>query len=280
MGLFNVPDALDVSAGARQEIVDRYQRRRPIRMRLNHALTGLLSKDAIHEGARRLGMLRGDVIYFDNEDETSVLMDYCIYDVYRNGRNAVEQYLCDSPPDPDSDEMDCLRAMQHATYSLVAVLRVEPGVGCQVRNLFTDETRLLVDIGFSRTAQPGAVIATRLLDFGDYIATSGAALPMGVLDDNQLDEWVQRISAGVHEEDFDPAPLIRMCLEKGASSYIRYEEAETPRQSRPERKYSLQGVVARRRQYRKEKPPLATRRCRCGSGKMVKNCCGKRRGTK
>jgi hypothetical protein len=279
MGLFNLPQTFGVSADARQEIVARYQRLRPIHFQLNHALTGLLSKNKIHEGARRLGMLRRDVIYFDNEDETSVLMDYCIYDVYRNGRNAVEQYLCDSPPDHDSDEMDCLRAMQHASYSLVAVLHVEPGVGCQVRNLFTDETRLLVDMGFSRSAVPGAVMATRLLDFGDYIATGGAALPIGVLNDKQLEEWMQRISAGVHEEDFDPAPLIRMCLEQGASSYIRYEEADSPSRSRPQRKYSLAGSQAKRRGEPKEKRPLATRRCRCGSGKMYKNCCGKQRGT-
>jgi hypothetical protein len=279
MGLFNLPRASGISADTCKELVSRYQRLRPIRMRLNHAITRLLSKDMIHEGARRLGMLRGDVIYFDDEDQTSVLMDYCVHDVCHNGRNAVEQYLCESPPDPDSDEMDCLRAKQHATYSLVVVLRVEPGVGCDVRNLFTDETRLLVDVGLSQSAQPGLLLATRLLDFGDFITTGGAALPIGVLDENEVDEWVQRISAGVHEEDFDPAPIIRECLERGSSSYIRYEDAQTPRRSRPQRKYSLQGVVARRRQDRKEKPPLATRRCRCGSGKMFKNCCGKVRTT-
>jgi hypothetical protein len=224
-------------------------------------------------------MLRGDVIYFDNEDETSVLMDYCIYDVYRDGRNAVEQYLCDSPPDPDSEEMICLRAMQHASYSLVVVVQVEPGVGCHVRNLFTDETRLLVDMGFSRSAKPGAVMATRLLDFGDYIATGGAALPLGILDEKKLDEWVRRISAGVNVESFDPATLIRMCLEMGASSHVRYEDAETPSRSRPSRAYSLAGSQAKRRAEPKEKLPLATRRCRCGSGKMYKNCCGKRRPT-
>jgi hypothetical protein len=69
--------------------------------------------------------------------------------------------------------------MQHATYAFVAILRVEPGVGCHVRNLFTEETRLLVDIGFSKTAKPGAVLATRLLDFGGFAATGDAALSLG-----------------------------------------------------------------------------------------------------
>jgi hypothetical protein len=124
-----VPLSLGVAADTRKAIVELYQRRRPIRLRLNDALTRRLSKDEIQRGANQLGMLRGDVIYFDDEDQTSVLMDYCIYDVRRNGRNAIERYLCDSPPDPDSDEMVCLRAMQHATFALVVVQRVEAGVG-------------------------------------------------------------------------------------------------------------------------------------------------------
>jgi hypothetical protein len=129
----------------------------------------------------------------------------------------------------------------------------------------------------SRSAEPGLLLATRLLDFGEYITTGGAALPLGILDDEQLDEWQRTIGAGVHEENFDPAPLIRAGLEQGASFHIRYEEADAPRLSRPRKQYSLQGTQAKRRAEPKEKNPLANRRCRCGSGKMVKNCCGKGR---
>ncbi|MBN2475975.1 MAG: hypothetical protein JXB62_15290 [Pirellulales bacterium] len=84
-----------------------------------------------------------------SEDETCVLIDYCVYDVYHDGQNTVEQYLGDCPPDPDSDEMTCLAAMRYATYAMVAVRRVERGVGRHVRNLFTEETRLLVDVKLS-----------------------------------------------------------------------------------------------------------------------------------
>lgn len=280
MGLFGSRHATSVAPDSREDredIVARYERLRPIRMRLNHTLTGLLSKRVIHEGAKRLGMLRGETVFFENEDQTSVLMDYCIYNVYHNGRNAVEQYLCDSLPDPDSEEMDCLQAMQHATYSMVVVLGVEPGLGCVIRNLFTDETRLLVDMGFSRSARPGLLLATRLLDFDDFLATGGAALPLGILHEDEIQEWQRRISAGVQEDDYDPAPIIRTCLKQGASSHVRYEDAPAPHLSPPRRKYSLGGSQAKRRAEPKQKKPLATRRCRCGSGKMYKNCCGKRR---
>ncbi len=260
------------------ELVARYQRLRHVRMRLNNELVSRLPIDDLKEGAKKLGMLRGDTIVLDNEDESSVLMDYCIYNVSRRGRNAVEQYLCDRPPDPDSDEMTCLHAMQHATYALVVVLDVEPGVGCHIRNLFTDETRLLVDMGLSQSAQRGAIMATRLIDYGEYVTASGAALPLGILADDQLADWQRMLAAGRVDANSDPAPLIREFLRSGASSRIAYEEPGGRREPHTARTRPQDEQPAKRQRIaatREDRKPAPNRRCRCGSGKMFKNCCGK-----
>jgi hypothetical protein len=278
MGFFDLIRAPFLQTGAFKDIVARYQRLRPLHLRLNNELVERLSRDVVLDGAKRIGILHGGTIVFDNEDQSSVLMDYCIYNVRRKGRNAIEQYLCDCPPDPDSDEMACLHAMQHATYSLVAVLRVEPGVGCHVRNLFTEETRLLVDMGFSKTAKPGLVMATRLLDFGDYIATGGAVLPMGILASDELERWQQKLRAGVDDDHFDPAELIRACLERGASSHVRYAESGIQGRSNVGGgAVAAETAAERRRVLAKHQAhkTAANRRCRCGSGKLFRNCCGK-----
>ena len=212
-----------------KDVVACYQRLRSTRLHLSNELVARLSRDTLDEGARRLGILRDGTFVFDSEQEMSVLMDYCIYDVDHRGRNTVEQYLCDCPPDPDSDEMLCLQAMQHATYTLAAVVGIEPGVGCHVRNLHTEETRLLADVGLAQTARVGTLMATRLLDFGDFVTTSGAALPVGVLDDDALEEWQRKIRTGVNDDGSDPAPLIRACLEKGTSSRVQYGGANPRR---------------------------------------------------
>ena len=278
MNLFGFGKATPSRGTVLGDLVARYKRLRPIRLRLNNELVGRLSRDVLNDGAKRIGILRGGTFVFDSEDEASVLMDYCIYDVYRKGRNAVEQYLCDCPPDPESDEMECLRAMQHATYALVVIDRVEPGVGCHVRNMYTDETRLLVDMGLSKTARHGAMMATRLLDFGEYLATSGAALPLGVLGDDKLDDWQRKLRAGMDDIDRDPAPVIRACLERGASSNIRYEGVNANHRLDVGGEYRPARTSSQRR--RKPAKRLASkastnRRCGCGSGKMFKNCCGK-----
>jgi hypothetical protein len=169
--------------------------------------------------------------------------------------------------------------MQHATYVLVVVLRVEPGVGCQIRNLYTGETLLLADIGFSKTAQPGTLMATRLLNFGGFVATSGAALPLGILKNDELDEWQRKISAGANDDGADPASLIRGCLQRGASSRVRYETPNANRRSDVGGDSQPAWTSAQRSRalaQRHESKTVTNRRCRCGSGKMFKNCCWKR----
>lgn len=260
------------------EIAAFYKRLRPVRLRLNNELVGRLSRDVLEEGGDKLGILRRGMFVFDNEDESAVLMDYCIHNVYRRGRNAIDEYLRDCPPDADSEEMVCLQAMRGAKYAWVVVTGIEPGVGCHIKNLFTDETRLLVDVGFSRTAQPGVLLATRLLDFGAFVTTTGAALPMGILKGNELDAWQRKLSTGVYDEHEDPAPLIRGCLEQGASSYVRFEEPTASRRSDDREAFPPAGMPAQQRRTvakRHSSKPAENRRCRCGSGKMFKNCCGK-----
>ena len=57
----------------------------------------------------------------------------------------------------------------------------------------------------------------------DFVVTGGAALPLGILDNDKLDAWQQKLRAGAEDDHFDPTPLIRACLQQGASLYIRYE---------------------------------------------------------
>jgi hypothetical protein len=279
MGLFGFLKRAPSQPTDTAEIVAFYKRLRRVRLRLNNELVGRLSRDVLDEGGKKLGILRRGMFVFDTEDESAVLMDYCIYDVYRSSRNAIGQYLQENSPDPESDEMACLQAMREAKYALVLVTGIEPGVGCHIRNLFTDETRLLVDKGFSQTARPGVLLATRLLDFGAFVTTTGAALPLGILTSDESAAWQRKLSTGVDGGREDPAPLIRGCLERGASSHVRYEGSTPSRKSNDREDYRPIGALAQqRRTLAKRGPakPAGNRRCRCGSGKMFKNCCGKR----
>jgi hypothetical protein len=191
-------------------------------------------------------------------------MDYCLYDVRRNGRNAVEQYLIDSTPDPDSDEMVCLRAMQHAVYSLFVVESVERGIGVTVRDTFSNETFFIVDMGFGNSAELGLVLASRILFHDGFSMTGGAALPVAVIPKDQLQAVSDQLAATVTRDKdgyFDPAPLICACLNTGASSHIQYQEL-TGRESQQPASARLPSAKVGRNTP-----------CPCGSGKKFKHCC-------
>ena len=259
-----------------QDLVARYRRLRGVCKDLNNAMVHRFAKDALHEGGRKLGMMQGNTLVFGNEDDMSVLMDYCLYHVRRNGRNAVEQYCCDHPPLAGTDEAACLRAMQNAIYSLFRVDAVEPGVGLAVTDVATDEQYLLVDIGLSQTAKPGVVFFSRLLLFEDFAATGGAAIPLGWLSSDKLpafcDEWKHVSDA--RAVDYDPAPLIRDCLRHGLTDHTRYLDPP----SSPVRQPQMARVPRKQRAalLKLSGKSDPTRRCPCGSGKMFKNCCMKK----
>ncbi len=265
MSLFDCFRRNDASTNIadRAGIVTRYKHLRAVGQTLNHKLVQRLSKDVLHEGGKKLGILQRGTLVFNSEDETSVLMDYCIYDVYRNGRNAVEQYLVDSAPAPESDEMVCLRAMQKAVYSLFVVESVMRGFGVSVRDLLSNESIVIVDMGFGSTAKPGLIFASRLLFHEGFSMTGGAALPIGVVPEDQRQPVTQMlVKAATPDDDghFDPAPLIRACLKHDCSSHVQYQEPS----GRLVGRHQTSGSIG---QIGRNDP------CPCGSGKKFKKCC-------
>ena len=274
MGLFQSLRRIDApEPGADyRAIVSRYKRLRAVSIDLNNKLVERLPSDVIDEGGRKLGMIRGKALFFESESALSVLMDYCLYDVRRRGVNAIEQYLIDSPPDPESDEMEYLRAMQHARYSMVLVESVIRGVGVKVCDILAQEQLLLVDMGFARTGVPGALLAARLLYPDGFTMTSGAGLPIGVVRESKREEATADLTRSVvcdPDGNFDPAPLIRRCLQDGCAGQIQYQDP-TGRIIGPTTGPTHFASTGPPRRFNKNSP------CACGSGRKYKQCCMKR----
>ncbi|MEX0718412.1 MAG: SEC-C metal-binding domain-containing protein [Planctomycetaceae bacterium] len=271
----------------------RYDRLRKVGRNLNDRLAQRLSKRSFDEGARKLGMLHGNVLVLDTEDELAILQDYCIYDVREGGRTSYERYLAENPPRPDSDEMAVLQAMKENVYSVFMIESAERGLGVQVRNLLSQEEFLLVDYGLSHTAEPRLVLAARVLFFDDLAYSTGATLPLGFVTPEDEAELVDGLTRGgsIEAEGFaDPAPLIRQALRHGASSRIVYGEPEfnatgrrirdfpapggmfVPRDSARLDRLALPAPRARSQSWREGKV-LRNDPCPCGSGRKYRHCC-------
>lgn len=74
----------------------RYWQLRATQKSLHHILMNLLPKHAVEESGKKLGIYRDGALAFGSMDETSVLLDYCIYDYRWDGQNVIERYIADT----------------------------------------------------------------------------------------------------------------------------------------------------------------------------------------
>jgi hypothetical protein len=254
------------------QLLARYRRLREVGRAVNNTLVERLPRDVLDEGGETLGLLKGNKLILDSEDEIAVLMDFCIHDIRRAGLNAIDHLLVEAPYPPGSDEAICSEALKDARFSLFLVERVEPGLGVWVKDLVREDSRLIIDVNFSRSARLGMVLAFRLIEMEGMSMTSGAALPVtlippvGLDPERQegLDGLLARLARAWSREDRSEeiGTIIRSLLAAGSASRIGYEEPG-------------KGSTTRT-----PKPPPGVGRydpCPCGSGKKFKFCCGARR---
>lgn len=243
-----------------------YRQMRRIMLGLHEQLVAELPRDLVLKSAETLGIVEDGKISFETEDESSVLMDYCLYDGWSGGHNAVTRLFAREPYPPHSNEMLLLEAMTGATYSLYGITSVFPGLGVEVMDLLREESRFVMDEALSRTGQEGLVMAARLIELPEFSMTTGAVLPVDESTLQSITHALERTSinpgdlaAGAlskNEEAVVASTIIRRALGSGTSSRVRYEEL--PNKKAPPKHVSPNGP------------------CPCGSGRKFKKCCGQR----
>jgi hypothetical protein len=255
------------------QILARYQRLREVGRAVNTALGQTLPRDVLDEGGQKLGVLHGRTLSVGSEAELSVVIDFCIHDVRRQGLTAFERFLAQTPYPAGSDEQVYLEALKEARFSLFLAEGREMDVGIHYRDLLSDTSHFVVDRSMSRTAPVDLVMALRLVTLDDFSMTTGLAVPVCVLPggsdrERVLGEVVSVLGGplsrawSAEQRSEATCTLLTALLETGAMSHVvAPEEAGGFSSGRA----SGQPSVGR---Y----DP-----CPCGSGKKFKFCCGARR---
>jgi hypothetical protein len=261
----------------RPEVLAQYRRWRAVGEQLNGKLVESLGKRDIDEAGRRLGLLRNGVLCFDTEDTITVLMDFAIRHVRRNGRSAVERCLAQTPP-ADPEQLAWLKAVSAVHYRILQVEEVYRGFGIRVCDVFRDESELMIDVNFSHSVEPHVVFASHIYSFDGYWVTTGASLPVMA---DVLEELISQFERrfGRRPEDYrtlsperqtELATLaIRTCLSAGMSQRVRYDlptDNPGPHFDRLPDPSPL--ILAPPRQRTGRNDP-----CPCGSGRKFKHCC-------
>ena len=252
--------------------VERYKRLRRLALDLNHRIVQTIPREAMHQIGEAIGILRGGVLVFESEDESSVLMDCCLYDWIREGKNVVEKYAESHPASPGTEEDELLQAYLQAKYRIVVPRSRVQGAGAYFTDLLSAEELFIMDIGLSRTPLDVAY-ATRTLPLGQFWMTGGAGLPAG---GEAIKKAINRLTKQRPMEDGSTDPhkmalvFVRTLLESGASQHIAYETVEN-RGRQSHREFAR---VKTRQQTMLAYTPGRNSRCPCGSGIRYKRCCG------
>ena len=255
--------ALDYS-----DIVAQYKRMRKISFELNKVLPKYVPKEAMEATAKKLGFWQNGTLVFDNMDQSCVLFEQAIYGHFRDGKNAVDRYMDQHPPDPGSDQEAALAAKKRAFYSLFQVEGVVPDVGVHVHDILYNRRHFLADVGFSQTTVAGVVLASRVIPFDGFIMTTGAALPVDVEVMEELSEWLEETCRSpqdmpntTREEDAEvAAKSIALCLQSEGAHRISYQGVDQGAHDSP-------APLAGKTHVGRNDP------CPCGSGKKYKKCC-------
>jgi hypothetical protein len=218
-----------------RRLVERYEQLRRIAWKLsNEVLPKYVPTPGIEACAKKLGLWHRGGLVLEHDDEICVLMDCSIHDFRPKLGTAVEQHMVEARPAGDSDESVVLQAMRESFYTLVQVTEVLPEVGVRLADLLAEGCEyLMVDIGFGSSAHVGGMLATRILSYGPFVTTSGAALPVdldtlaeirrSILPHHGIDKDGRCQFHGGRQRAAELAmAIVRVCLRRHAMDRIRY----------------------------------------------------------
>lgn len=218
---------------SRDDEIAKYKRLRGVGRRINASLIQLVPRDALNTFGKKLGLIRGNSIIIEKEDELSILYDHIIHNYRRDGKNIIEQYLAHTPPAEGSDEMVVLQAMTASSYSIFAIEEVLPRKGAILIDIIRRDSRRLIDIGIGTTGAAGGLLAGRLIPLPEFCMSSGTFIPLSKrLMEKKVLPLLNQVSGKTRHsggptlssamEEMLSTQLIRVALQAGALHQTAY----------------------------------------------------------
>lgn len=168
----DVPEKVD------KKIVKKYKTYRKVGMNLNHKMMDkCLDRDTLNKSAKLLGIIQKGKIVFDNEDETSVLMDFALNDYRFVNKTVVEKYS-EKYGWKNTREKNIFNALSNSYTSLFKITSISRSNNTLIlKDILNKENDIkLIDIAFSNTiSHSNYLLFTRILPFRDFNMTSGVS---------------------------------------------------------------------------------------------------------
>lgn len=215
---------------SRDEILTRYRHLRAISVRHHNRALEFLSKSALLEHARHLGLTVGKTLVAESMDELTLALDPAIYTARPGHSRAIDRYARAAPLQPGSDELVVLEAMRQARFSVWRVERRHEVAGLIVQDLLRQGEAWLVDEALEQSAPEGMTMATRLGTPDVFAMTSGIIVPVDrEVMAEVLDEVLPRVRGTPDQVANDrrfATAIYRIAVAQGLMERIGFEETQ------------------------------------------------------
>jgi len=76
------------------DLLEKYKKYRRKGVKLNiEMIEKCITRSVLEKASRYLGILKGNTLIFEYEDEVNVLMDFALHEIKINGKNVIEIYI-------------------------------------------------------------------------------------------------------------------------------------------------------------------------------------------
>ena len=214
----------------RDEILARYRHLRAIGTQHHAAVLEFLSRQAMLDHARRLGLAEGKTLVADSMDELTLAFDLAIYTAKPGRSRAIDRYAKAARLASGSDEAVMLAAMRRSRFSVWRVERPHEAAGLMVWDVLRQSEAWLVDLGLEQSAEAGMALAMRLCEPETFAMTAGVIVPVDrAMMEDVLDEVLPRVGGDPEAVAEDPrfaTAIYRIALAEGVMEEVGFEETD------------------------------------------------------
>jgi hypothetical protein len=212
----------------RKDVLARYRHLRAIAMRHNSAALGFVSRQAVLETAKRLGLAEeGRMLVAGSQEEMTLVFDLNLHAAKETRSRALDRYARATPLPPGSDEMRMLDAMRHARFSIWRVERRHETAGLVIRDVLREAEEWLIDEKLEASAPENMAFAGRVCEPDSFAMTCGVIVPVthDLIEGVTLDTlaWRRSDPGQVAQDPRFATAIYRAALDSGIMDHVAYE---------------------------------------------------------
>ena len=162
----------------RDQILERYRHLRAISTGHHSGALKFLSRQALQEHAKRLGLVTGGMLVAESEAEMTLVFDLALYTAKEHRSRALDRYARATPLPPGSDAAGMLEAMRHARFSVWRINRRHETAGLIITDVLREAEVWLVDEQLEASASEGLSFAGCICEPDRFAMSCGVVVPV------------------------------------------------------------------------------------------------------